>query len=219
MGRDRVKRQQVAAEDGWTVITHGMGNVSLNDKEKGGNMGNKSKNKSSIDAISTMPGIVSGLTPEKVLSEFKMLQERWEDTLLARQIDGIFSKTSDGNADGDAGAKGGWDVTEAVCIGIGSFSRDWAHRWRSMWQLVLFVDVVRKRTSSSPFPSTSTSTSFQTKHILPNSHTLTLFNTHPVLRCRPSFHTPRHIVSLTPAHYCAPSYLHHPHPLLFSLSR
>jgi hypothetical protein len=33
-------------------------------------------------------------------------------------------------------------MKEAVCIGIGSLSADWEHRWRSMWQLVLFVEVV-----------------------------------------------------------------------------
>lgn len=154
MGRGRVKRQQVAVEDGWTVITHGMGGISLDEKEKGGRTGNKNKSKSSVDAISTLPDIVQGLTPEKLLSEFKMLQERWDDTLLARQIDGIFCKRRDSNEnrDGDAGTKGEQvrNVTEAVCIGIGSFSRDWAHRWRSMWQLVLFVEVVRKRTLSFP---------------------------------------------------------------------
>ncbi|RMZ66374.1 Sensitivity To Red Light Reduced-like SRR1 [Pyrenophora seminiperda CCB06] len=122
MGKGRVKRQQVATDDGWTVITHGLSNVSLNEKEKD----SKSKSKS----------IVSGLTSEKLLSEFQLLQERWEDTLLAQQIDEIFCK---GRRD---------DVQQAVCIGIGSFSRDWAHRWRSLWQLVLFVDVVAKSASN-----------------------------------------------------------------------
>jgi len=154
MARGRVKRQQVAADDGWTVITHGLSNVSLDDDNQ------KSKT-TKINAISTIPGIVSGLTPEKLVAEFKMLQERWEDTLLARQIDDIFSgrkghgdageeeeKEREGNGDEDEMR---WRVKEAVCIGIGSFSRDWTHRWRSLWQLVLFVDVVGKCTFIYPF--------------------------------------------------------------------
>ena len=158
MARGRVKRQQVAAEDGWTVITHGLSNVSLDDDHQ------KSKGKTAkTSPLSTIPGMVSGLTPEKLLVEFKTLQERWEDTLLARQIDDVFSgrkehdageeketeKEKEGNGDGHEMC---WGVNEAVCIGIGSFSRDWAHRWRSLWQLVLFVDVVGKCTFIYPLP-------------------------------------------------------------------
>jgi hypothetical protein len=80
---------------------------------------------------------VEGLTAEKMLEDFRTLQERWEDTLLAQQVKEILEKR---------GGDGGWGVENAVCIGIGSFSRDWAHRWRSLWQLVLFVDVVERRT-------------------------------------------------------------------------
>jgi hypothetical protein len=72
--------------------------------------------------------IVSGLTTEKLLEEFRTLQERWEGTSLARQVEGLIGERE-------------WCVEQAVCVGIGSFSRDWAHRWRSLWQLVLFVAV------------------------------------------------------------------------------
>ena len=157
MARGRVKRQQVAAEDGWTVITHGLSNVSLDDDHQ------KSKGRTTkTNALSTIPGPVSGLTPAKLLVEFKTLQERWEDTLLARQVDDVFSgrKEHDGSEEKETEQEGNgdedgmrWGVTEAVCIGIGSFSRDWAHRWRSLWQLVLFVDVVGKCTFlSAPLP-------------------------------------------------------------------
>lgn len=133
-GSGRVKRKQIQSDDGWTVITHGLSNMSLNSSEKNEKQG-------------SLPDIVKDLTAEKLLEEFKMLQERWEDTALAAQIkqivEGKKSKDDDG---GD-----GWGVTEGVCIGIGSFSRDWAHRWRSLWQLVLFVDVIEHRKSfSSP---------------------------------------------------------------------
>ena len=127
-GRGRVKRKEVQSDDGWTVITHGLASISLDGKGKG------------ADAVSLPTKMVEGLTAEKLLDDFRLLQERWEDTLLAKQVKEIVEKKS---------ADGKGDVEEAVCIGIGSFSRDWAHRWRSLWQLVLFVDVVGQRMSSS----------------------------------------------------------------------
>ncbi|KAL6150320.1 hypothetical protein ACJBU6_10617 [Exserohilum turcicum] len=122
--RGRVKRKQIQSDDGWTVIAHGLANVSLGSSEQKEKQG-------------SLPDMVQDLTTEKLLAEFKMLQERWEDTALAAQVKQIVEEKS---KDGEGGC--GWGVTEAVCIGIGSFSRDWAHRWRSLWQLVLFVDVV-----------------------------------------------------------------------------
>jgi len=127
-GRGRVKRKEVQSDDGWTVITHGLASISLDGKGK------------KADAGSLPTQIVEGLTAEKLLDDFRLLQERWEDTLLAKQVKEIVEKRR---------ADGKWGVEEAVCIGIGSFSRDWAHRWRSLWQLVLFVDVVGRRMSSS----------------------------------------------------------------------
>jgi hypothetical protein len=91
----------------------------------------KSNGKSALKVAGQLPSaIVKDLTAEKLLSEFKSLQERWKDTAVAKQIRELSGKRS-------------WAVKEAVCIGIGSFSRDWAHRYRSLWQLVLFVDVVK----------------------------------------------------------------------------
>jgi hypothetical protein len=115
-GKARVKRKEVQGEDGWTVVTHGLSSMSLNKQ----------------DAGSLPSQVVEGLTAEKLQKEFNKLQERWEDTILAKQVE-----TSLGGRE--------WGVKEAVCIGIGSFSRDWTHRWRSLWQLVLFVGVVERR--------------------------------------------------------------------------
>jgi hypothetical protein len=109
-GKTRVKRKEVQTEDGWTVITHGLSNMSL-------------------DAGSLPSHVVEGLTAERLKGDFEKLQERWEDSGLAGQVKGILEK-------------GEWDVREAVCVGVGSFSRDWVHRWRSLWQLVLFAGVV-----------------------------------------------------------------------------
>lgn len=122
-GSGRVKRREVESEDGWTVITHGMSKVSLGSSSK-----SAKKEKDGItDGLPNKN--VTGLTAENLLSDFKKLQERWEDTALAKQIE----QTSRNRM---------WNIHKAICIGIGSFSRDWQHRHRSMWQLVLFLAVI-----------------------------------------------------------------------------
>ncbi|CAN9343857.1 unnamed protein product [Alternaria alternata] len=81
-GRGRVKRKEVQSDDGWTVITHGLASVSLNDKGK-----------KEIDAGSLPTRTVEGLTAEKLLEDFRTLQDRWEDTLLAKQVKEILEKS------------------------------------------------------------------------------------------------------------------------------
>ncbi|KAI0577894.1 hypothetical protein PtrCC142_003543 [Pyrenophora tritici-repentis] len=159
MPRNRIKRQQVAAEDGWTVITHGLANVSLVNAEKSSHGDDKGKRNAKDNSTGkkgtafVLPDVISDITAEKLLAEFKMLQERWRQLGVAGQIDGIFGGRAgrkeaeageEGEKDMENGKKDDWDIREAMCIGIGSFSRDWVHRWRSLWQLVLFVDVVGK---------------------------------------------------------------------------
>ncbi|KAH8726565.1 hypothetical protein GQ44DRAFT_613700 [Phaeosphaeriaceae sp. PMI808] len=122
IGRGRVKRQQVESEDGWTIVTHGLSNLSVNSKTS------NVRKESESQSFSTK--VVEGSTSETLLSEFKKLQGRWRDTTVAKQIVAIIDKKD-------------WHIESAVCIGIGSFARDWEHRHRSMWQLVLFVDVIQ----------------------------------------------------------------------------
>ena len=122
-GRGRVKRQQVDTDDGWTVITHGLSNLTVGNGKKNGKGGK------SVQAGSMPTDIVHGLTAEKLLQDFQNRTEKWTTTACAQHLEDALSKKD-------------WAVTEAVCIGIGSFSRDWEHRHRAMWQLVLFMDVV-----------------------------------------------------------------------------
>lgn len=123
-GWARIKRQEVESEDGWTVITHGLARVKLHDNASG-------KGKKEKKIAGEMPSqTVRELTAEKLLGEFEKLKERWGDTAVARQVRDLAKDNT-------------WDVDAATCIGVGSFSRDWEHRWRSMWQLVLFLDIVR----------------------------------------------------------------------------
>ena len=73
--------------------------------------------------------IVHGLTAEKLLQDFSNRTEKWMSTACAQHLESVLAKRE-------------WGVKDAVCIGIGSFSRDWEHRHRAMWQLVLFMSVV-----------------------------------------------------------------------------
>jgi hypothetical protein len=142
-GRSRVKRKAVQSEDGWTVITHGMGGMSLsstededtvNDKGKGNDMGkeqNKGKDTGKIKTGS-LPGVVEGMSVASLTADFEARRGKWTDTETARQVRDMLGRKR-------------WSVDKAACIGIGSFSRDWEHRHRCMWQLVLFVWVVEIR--------------------------------------------------------------------------
>ena len=123
-----MKRQQVEADDGWTVITHGLSNLSV-----GGKKGKGRNQKHNAAQAGSMPTtIVSDLTAEKLLQDFNNRTERWKDTACLHHLDSVLAKRE-------------WNVNEAVCIGIGSFSRDWEHRHRAMWQLVLFMYAVSHR--------------------------------------------------------------------------
>lgn len=75
--------------------------------------------------------IVAGLNVEKLAEEFAGMEKRWERTACSAHVQRILRKRK-------------WNIGSAVCIGIGSFSIDWEHRYRSMWQLVLFIAVVRQ---------------------------------------------------------------------------
>jgi hypothetical protein len=124
-GKARVKRQHVQSEDGWTIITHGLSKVALD----------PSKAKKEVAGV--LPGkTVEDLTPSKLVSEFERLKDRWNENIVAAQISDLVGRKI-------------WDVDTAVCIGIGSFSRDWEHRWRSLWQLVLFMDIIRHLKNSN----------------------------------------------------------------------
>lgn len=130
--RGRVKRQQVASDDGWTVITHGLSGLSLDKGEK--TDADNSDNAGDKPKYSLPTRTVSGMTPESLMVDFRKLQQRWDDTACATHAARLLADRA-------------WDVTDAACIGIGSFSRDWEHRHRALWQLVLFLDVVGKRMS------------------------------------------------------------------------
>lgn len=113
----RVKRKKVQVDDGWTVVTHSH---------------QQRTSQKVIDEQlrdSRVSKVVDGLTVQKLLDDFKQLQARWKDTNCAKDVTGILKESM-------------WKIENGVCLGIGSFSLDWEHRHRSMWQLVLFMHVI-----------------------------------------------------------------------------
>jgi hypothetical protein len=118
----RVKRKKVQASDGWTTVTHSEQKPGAGAKEDEG-----------LLQQARITNTVDGLTVPKMLELIGRMTERWKETACAKEVSEILGKRY----------SEGWDVKEALCIGIGSFSLDWEHRHRSMWQLVLFLDVVR----------------------------------------------------------------------------
>jgi hypothetical protein len=74
--------------------------------------------------------LVEGITVQKLVQEYVDMEKKWNGTECAKRLERLLSKKE-------------WDVKEAVGIGVGSFSLDWEHRYRSLWQLVLFANVRR----------------------------------------------------------------------------
>lgn len=82
---------------------------------------------------SSLPPVDRSLTVQKLLDEHirckkqwvKSEARQWLQQLLARQM-----------------AERGWSLNKAVCVALGSPSLSWANRLRSVWQLVMFMDVV-----------------------------------------------------------------------------
>ena len=168
MARGRVKRQAVQSDDGWTVITHGLSGLSLD---------NSRRRHQGTQAPADMPDSVDGLTAATLLSDFKARQERWKTTDCSKQVRNLMEKR-------------GCPVEEAVCIGIGSFSRDWEHRHRSLWQLVLFVHVVEQREDSLALVGERCDTDLKySAYAMPRDQALrprTRFHSHRYLLPRPA---------------------------------
>lgn len=81
----------------------------------------------------TLPPVDKSLTVQKLSEEHKRCKQQWVESdtrqwlqqLLARQM-----------------PEGGWPLNKAVCVALGSPSLSWANRLRSVWQLVMFIDMV-----------------------------------------------------------------------------
>ena len=81
------------------------------------------------------------MTAGKVFADFKRKTRTWQQSDCRRQVLQILDRQKPDD---------GWHVTEAVCMGSGSFSRDnIEHCKRSMTQFVAFMDVMRHIQASS----------------------------------------------------------------------
>lgn len=165
-----MKRQQVDTDDGWTVITHGLSNLSVGNGKKKGKTG-----RSNAQAGSMPTDLVQGLTAEKLLQDFNNRAEKWKTTSCAQQLESVLVKRECG-------------VESAVCIGIGSFSRDWEHRHRAMWQLVLFISVVSQCTFLSIAHAMACSLTIRSPEVSRGN----------TLRPRTRLHVPRPRISVPP---------------------
>ncbi|KAF2795169.1 hypothetical protein K505DRAFT_324258 [Melanomma pulvis-pyrius CBS 109.77] len=122
----RVKRKKVQASDGWTIVTHV--------DHKGGAAG---KGDESALHNSRPTRTVDGLNVTRLMDDFKRFTARWKEMSCAKRLDEMLGKRK-------------WHMNSAACIGIGSFSLDWEHRHRSIWQLVLFLDIVDIVSTNGP---------------------------------------------------------------------
>ncbi|CAI6341144.1 unnamed protein product [Periconia digitata] len=119
------KKKQVQTDDGWTVVAGSATTPSNNDKNGNAEASNRAQQEARPRKT------VNGLTVDKLAHEFRGMQKRFNDTLCAKNLERML-RLRDGL----------WTLDNAVCIGVGSFSIDWEHRYRSLWQFVLFLNVV-----------------------------------------------------------------------------
>lgn len=114
----RIKRQVTELEDGWQRIER-----SVPGSDRHGDMRESD----------TVPGVDPELSIEKLKQEYGRMRERWLGTTCrARMVDILKFRAGDE----------GLGVDTAVCLAMGSVTRNWSLRIHSFWQLVFFLDVV-----------------------------------------------------------------------------
>lgn len=114
----RNKRQVTELEDGWQRIERTIPGPEGYDNSR---------------IIDKVPGVDPELSIEKLKQEYERMRKRWlESTCRARVVDILKLRVPDE----------GLSVDTAVCIAMGSVTRNWSLRIHSFWQLVFFLDVV-----------------------------------------------------------------------------
>jgi hypothetical protein len=117
----RSKRTTLALDDGWSIVTHSSPSRKTTSRQNA---------KTDEQLRSARPAeIVAGMTVEKLLAEFKDMQRLFRESECAEQMRVILKRRN-------------WDLKNAVCLAVGSLSRDWEHRKRGLWQLALFFSVI-----------------------------------------------------------------------------
>lgn len=115
------KREKVSLDDGWTQITY---------QGVGRRFGR------SMTTLDPVPPQDRELSIEKLQNEFDHMTTKWTQSECRRSLLAILQRQF-----GDQKSK----VTEAVCLALGSVSREQRTRKDSLWQLVTFMDIANMR--------------------------------------------------------------------------
>ncbi|KAF2084859.1 hypothetical protein K490DRAFT_10824, partial [Saccharata proteae CBS 121410] len=71
----------------------------------------------------------------KLLQVYEKSRRRWRETMMVSQLEGIMREAMEEGS-------GAESVDKAHVAGLGSLSCGGENGWRSMWQLVMFLDVI-----------------------------------------------------------------------------
>ncbi|KAI4819834.1 hypothetical protein E4T44_10382 [Aureobasidium sp. EXF-8845] len=111
------KRIISESEDGWSRVEHT----------------GPSRHENTPPIDSSLPPVDQSLTVQKLLDEHTRCKKQWVESEARRWLQQLLARQM---------AEGGWSLNKAVCLALGSPSQLWAHRPRSVWQLVMFMDLV-----------------------------------------------------------------------------
>lgn len=112
------KRVIAESEDGWSRVERSVGNRS------GG---------ATTTVTETLPPVDGSLTVHKLQEEHARCRKQWAESSARQSLQRLVTRQM---------PEAGWPLDKAVCVALGSPSRAWSNRTRSVWQLVMFVDLV-----------------------------------------------------------------------------
>lgn len=111
------KRVISESEDGWSRVERTL----------------SSRFGSAMIISESLPPVDRSLTVQKLQDEHKRCKQQWVDSEARQSLQQLLTRRM---------PEGGWPVDKAVCVALGSPSLSWANRNRSVWQLVMFMDLV-----------------------------------------------------------------------------
>lgn len=92
---------------------------------------------------SSLPAVDRSLTVQKLQDEHSRCKQQWIESEAGRWLQQLLARQM---------PEGGWPLNKAVCVALGSPSLSWANRVRSVWQLVMFMDLVDMGTRRTVCP-------------------------------------------------------------------
>lgn len=113
------KRREELLDDGWTRVTR---------------TGRNEHGRITTESFDVEP-VQSGLNVEKLSQELDKMRARWLESDCRTKLADVLRPFLSDHANA---------ITEGVCVALGSVSRGWSHRFNSIWQLILFLDIVEQ---------------------------------------------------------------------------